>query len=511
MTAMPAPAHMDGIGNSHLQITTKSAEAQAYFDQGLNLLHCFWDYEAWRAFKEAARLDPDSAMAYWGIVESTKDYDAMEDDRVEALEKAEALLPNITEHERFYIRAARKQEDAGDSDKDKKPYVKEMEALIADYPGDIDARLFLSLSIMGDQKLYSQQILRNLLHEHPDSAAVNHYWIHAAEGTTRPEDALHSADVLGSLASSSGHMVHMPGHIYYRTGDYERARECFRASKATDEGYMKAQKVSTADDWNYPHNLSYLIAAEAEAGRYQEALATAATLQKIPANPFRARNSPNYVLTVGGSLVRLHLRFGRWQAAVDHPIDIGMSPDDAGSAAVAYRDGMLAYAKGMVALERDALSDAAAQSDALDSIQWRLHAEGKDDDEEKGNDPNPVLGVLEVASLDLRGNLRAREGKLDEAVRLLKKAVEKEKDTGYREPPQCSRPELESLGHVYLRARDWDHARETFEQELKQRPKSGFALRGVAMAYEGAGKTAEAERAREEFKRAWAHADADLQ
>ncbi len=115
MTEMGPPPRISGIGDSHFQITTKSEKAQAYFDQGLNLTHCFWDFEAYRAFKEAARLDPNAAMAYWGIVESVSDYKAMDDIKKAALEKAKALMDKASDHEQYYIRAQQaQQEDDGD-------------------------------------------------------------------------------------------------------------------------------------------------------------------------------------------------------------------------------------------------------------------------------------------------------------------------------------------------------------------------------------------------------------
>src|ERR1700687_2459794 len=140
MTEMPAPPRITGIGDSHLQITTKSAKAQAYFDQGLNLLHCFWDFEAYRAFKEAARLDPNAAMAYWGIAEAVSDYSAMEEIKKSALEKAKNLMDKASDHEQFYIRAQQAQRDEDNSPKN---YRGEMEALIDKYPDAIDAQLLL--------------------------------------------------------------------------------------------------------------------------------------------------------------------------------------------------------------------------------------------------------------------------------------------------------------------------------------------------------------------------------
>src|ERR1700733_11594471 len=144
MTEMSAPPMIVGIGDSHLEITTKSAKAQAYFDQGFNLLHCFWDFEAYRAFKEAARLDPDAAMAYWGIAEAIANYPAMEDAKKAALEKADSLMEKASDHEQYYIRAQKLQQDEDDGPKD---FRAEMEALIDKYPDDFDAKLILAIHL----------------------------------------------------------------------------------------------------------------------------------------------------------------------------------------------------------------------------------------------------------------------------------------------------------------------------------------------------------------------------
>jgi tetratricopeptide (TPR) repeat protein len=512
MTEMPPPPRITGIGDSHLEITTKSAKAQAYFDQGFNLLHCFWDFEAYRAFKEAARLDPNAAMAYWGIVEAIADYPAMEEIKKAALEKAQALMEKASDHEQYYIRAQQVKQDEDDGPKD---YRAEMEALIDKYPDDIDAKLLLAIhSDSGyakkdgrpeDDAIYARMLVQDVLAGHPNNAAAHHYRIHILEASTHPRDALADADALAKLAPSSGHMVHMPGHIYYRLGDYDRARQSFLESMKVDSDYMQREKIGTLDDWNYAHNLSYLIASDAEAGRLKEALEMAARLEKLPASPFLAKGTPVHAMTVGGTTARLNIRYGNWQAVVDHPIDLGFDPADAGAAAVAYRDGILAYAKGMLALSRKDLDGAARQSDALDAISWRLHAEnGKD------HDPAHVLNLLEMVSLDLRATLRSAQGKHEEAIELFGKALDKEKDVGYGEPPQYGRPELESLGFAYLGAGKWDQARKAFQDEMITRPASGHALYGIAQSYELAGDKRAAARAYAEFLAAWKNADPDL-
>jgi tetratricopeptide (TPR) repeat protein len=514
MTEMPPPPRIAGIGDSHLQITTKSAKAQAYFDQGLNLLHCFWDFEAYRAFKEAARLDPNAAMAYWGIVEAVSDYSAMEEIKSSALEKAKTLMDKASDHEQFYLRAQQAQHDEDNAPKN---YRGEMEALIDKYPDDIDAQLLLALHMdygydkadgtPRDNAIYSRALVQNVLTTHPNSAAAHHYRIHLLEASTHPQDALPDADVLTKLAPSSGHMVHMPGHIYYRLGDYDRARQSFLDSMKVDSDYMQREKVAALDDWNYAHNLSYLIASNAESGRLKEALDMAQRLEKLPANPFLAKGSPIHALTIGGTAARLNLRFGNWQAVINHPIELGIDPAAAGVTAVAYRDGVLAYAKGMLALSQKDFEAATHQSDALDAISWRLHAEGPQDDDNK---PDQVLRLLETVSLDLRGNLLSAQGKHVQAIELLQKAVDKEKDVGYGEPPQYGRPELESLGYGYLRAGKWDQARKAFQDEMLTRPVSGHALYGIALSYERQGDKKSTARAYDEFLAAWKNADADL-
>jgi tetratricopeptide (TPR) repeat protein len=512
MTEMSAPPRITGIGDSHLDITTKSAKAQAYFDQGFSLLHCFWDFEAYRAFKEAARLDPNAAMAYWGIAEAVTNYPAMEDIKKAALEKAQALMDKASDHEQYYIRAQKLQQDKDDGPED---YRAEMEALIDKYPDDLDAKLILAIHLSygyakkdgrpEDDAIYARMLVQDVLAGHPNNAAAHHYRIHILEASTHPQDALPDADALARLAPGSGHMVHMPGHIYYRLGEYDHARQSFLDSMKVDSDYMQREKVSTLDDWNYQHNLSYLIASDAESGRFKEALEMAARLDKLPANPFLAVGMPFHAMTVGATTTRLNIRYGNWQAVLDHPIDLGFAPEDAGPAAVAYRDGILAYARGMLALSRKDLDNASRESDALDAISWRLHAESGLE-----HDPEHVLDLLEMLSLDLRGDLKSTQGKSDEAIALLEKAVGKEKDVGYGEPPQYSRPELESLGFAYLRAGKWVEARKAFQDEMITRPASGHALYGIAQSYELAGDKNGAKRAYVEFLTAWKNADPDL-
>lgn len=514
LAKLPPPQKIEGIGQAHIPITTKSPQVQEWFDQGLALLHCFWHYEAERTFEQAVRLDPDCAMCEWGL-SLAADNEGDHDGAKAALARAKELAPKSSDREQRYIRATTEEQEKK-GEEAKQAYIHEMEALEAHYPDDLQAKLLLAGDLMSgyDSKgdpfaglLYAQSLLRNLLREYPDNAAANHYWIHAVEGGDHPEWALESAEKLGKLAPASGHVVHMPGHIFYRVGDYERAREIFLQAERVDRDYMDRQHVGIRDNWNYAHNLSYLIADCAEAGRYREALQHAAKLQGTADDPDGSTNPAFYILQVGSSSARLALRFGRWDDAIHQPMNFGVPDDKLGVATRGYRDGLVAYARGMQAAEAGDLGEASRQSDALDALLWRVSQEKV---EREGSGRDGVVKVLGTASLDLRGNLAAYRGDSDEMRRLLDEAVKHEQDLGYAEPPRYARPESESLGLALIRAKNYAAAREAFAQELRERPKTGFALYGIAVAWDKEGKSAEAAKAYGEFLDAWRNADRDL-
>ena len=512
LAKLTPPQRIEGIGQAHIPITTKTPQAQVWFDQGLALLHCFWFYEAERAFEQAVRLDPDCAMCHWGLFQAV-DSNGDHEQGMAELARAKELARHATDREQRYIRASSEQQEKKGDDADR-VFIKEMEALGDRYPDDLQAKLFLAAQLIdgydshGDPRpgaLYGQALLRNLLRDYPDNAAANHYWIHAVEGSGHPEWALESAEKLGKLAPGSGHVVHMPGHIFYRIGDYERARQIFLEARRVDSEYMEKQHVSVRDDWNYAHNLSYLIADCAEEGRYREALQHAGELQGLADNPDESDNPAFYILQIGSSSARLALRYGQWADAIQHPMNFGVPDDKLGVAARGYRDGLVAYARGMQAAGAGDPDQAERQSDALDALLWRLSQERIDADQEK-KVRDRVVKILGTASLDLRANL-ARGA---QTQRLFDQAIANERDLGYSEPPAYARPESESLGYALIRAAKYSEARDAFRKTLHERPKSGFALYGIALAWDREGNAVEASQAYREFLEAWKNADRDL-
>lgn len=519
VASLPAPALMKNIGSSEIKITTKSESAQKYFNQGLNLLHAFSDVEAYRAFREAARLDETCAMAYWGIYNSLgQNSQEMSDERAKALKKAIELMPQASDHEQYYIRAISLLAEQG---KGRPAWISEMEALIDKYPQDVEAKLLLANSLSSpassylpdgrprEGKLYGQAILKNLLVTHPNHIAVHHYWIHAVENGPRPEEALPSCEKLERLAPNSGHLLHMPGHIYYRLGKYEKARKTFLTSLDFDLKYMKEQKIHPINNWNYTHNLDYLVANSAEEGRYKEAAQYAKMLAAVPSDDARLKSTGLGYLLYGGytALTRLQMRFGLWNEAIKD-VQAALQNNPPQTLSEKYQAGILSYLKGMSAVEKGNAEEAEKSAQELQKIITELSTQKV----QQASDWyfGYASRVLAVHLLDLRGSVLSVEGKHVQAFNLLNEAIEKEKNLGYWEPPHYTRPVLESLGEAYTRAGEYKEAESAFERILKVRPNSGFALLGIARANAKADDKTKAAHFHKEFLKVWQNADKEL-
>ncbi len=517
--SLPAPPLMKNIGTSEIKITTKSEQAQKYFNQGLNLMHAFWDVEAYRAFREAARIDENCVMCYWGIYNALgQNSQEMAEERSAALKKSVELMRGVSDHEQFYIRAISLLAEQG---KGRAAWISEMEALIDKYPQDVEAKLLLANSLSSpassylpdgrprEGKLYGQAILKNLLVTNPEHLAVHHYWIHAVENGPRPEEALPSCEKIEKLAPNSGHLLHMPGHIYYRLGMYEKARKAFLKSLEFDLNYMSEQKIHPINNWNYTHNLDYLVANSAEEGRYKEAAKYAKMLAEVPSDDQRLKATGLGYLLYGGytALTRLQMRFGLWDEAVKEA-ESNLKNNSPVSLSEKYQAGILSYLKGMSAVEKSNAEEANKHALELEKVIQDLSAQ------KVAQASDWYFGyasrVLAVHILDLRGSILSVEGKHDEAIKLLNEAIEKEKNLGYWEPPHYTRPVLESLGAALIRAGKFAEARSAYERVLRLRPNSGFAYLDIAETYTKAGEKEKAAEFYRQFLKAWQNADKDL-
>jgi tetratricopeptide (TPR) repeat protein len=353
--------------------------------------------------------------------------------------------------------------------------------------------------------------------------------------------ALKSAALLASLAPNSGHMVHMPGHIFYRTGNYAEAEKWFAASMAVDEKYLAESRVSPDDDWNYVHNMMYAIANLMEQGKLMQANALSDHLSaargKLSATLYiwSARDQMARI----GQRLPVALRVGDWDAVLAM---LGQSSLGEGEKTVNLR--WLAaelgeYARGMKALEAGDAKAAREASDRLDAGLWREDRDNADkkDDKAKDDKPSgdaakdgavkkkdepprmpvtpdavagPLVKCLGIASLELRGGLLVVDGKLDEGKKLFAQAAIEEKKAGYHEPPFYIRPVGENEAAVLMRAKDYAGAKDAYEAALKERPNSGFGLYGLARVAEMKGDWAGAREGYAAFLKAWTTADETL-
>jgi hypothetical protein len=408
--SLPPPQKLTGIGNLHFPISSKNSETQVWFDQGINLVFDFWDYEANRAFEQAIRTDPNCAICHWALSESLGIHNQeVQGYAHDELLKAVSLRSHADKREKMYIDAA--QAESGsitgkyasrDGSEDHSKTI--LRQIVHKYPKDITARLLLAESLQdgydrdtgkarpGTAEMIT--ILQGILKEKPEDSAANHLWIHAVEASPHPEQALHSATVLADLAPSSGHMTHMPGHIFYRTGDYQRAQVSFDLSESVDETYMKTQHVAADDDWNYVHNLMYSIANLLEQGRMTQAAQVSSHL--IEARGTRA--STLYPWSTRDSITRLNpllpiaLRTGDWPhvesllATANPPATL----PNLQSLATA----LTAFAQGMQSLSRKDLEAAQKHSAELDAQLWRISQQidqqsAQQAAEEKAKDQKP--------------------------------------------------------------------------------------------------------------------------
>ncbi len=524
---LPVPQKMTGVGNVEMPITA-TPEAQMWFNQGLNLIHDFWDYESARAFEQAVRTDPQCAMCYWGLYQAESFYHGTAQDYAgQALAKAVSLQDHASERERLYIDATAAREAFRKGDRTM--FARQVELwrkLVREYPRDGEAKIFLAQVVDHKEDL---AILQSILKDDPENSAANHFYIHALEATDHAGQALHSAEILARLAPASGHMVHMPGHIFFRLGDYARADEAFEASMRVDEQYMREQHVDPDYDWNYVHNIMYAIANLMEEGKLKRATELSMRLTGARGE----LESTLYIYSVRDSISRLDprlpvaLRTADWTRVLE--LSKAVSPP-AGRPNLAFLARQLAlFASGMQAIEARDLSKADELSTRFDAGLWRM-SEPSGSSSRMQMTPGtstapagppklqvrpdallqPIVSILAVMSMELRGSLLASQGKAAEAGALFARAAKDEKDLGYREPPIYIRPVGETEGAAMTAVGDWAAARSAYARALIERPRSGFALYGIALSSEKAGNVEAAAKEYADFLTAWKDADPDL-
>jgi tetratricopeptide (TPR) repeat protein len=510
---LPTPKLMNGVGTSLLKIKTSSEMAQKYFSQGVSQLHCFWDFEAYRSFKEATKLDSTAIMPYWGILHTILfiDNEEFDEEKKIAVEKLKELSENAEGYQALYSKGIL------DYVETNKPegYIKQLENIVHQYPQDVDAKLFLALFNMSGYDehmdprkgtIYSEYLLRDLLVSNPENHGVHHYWIHQMENCC-PEEAIASANKLAALAPESGHIVHMPGHIYYKLGDYKKAHDQFIEAMKVDSTYMANQNIKEIDNWNYIHNLNYLLANCAQDGRYKEGLYYANRLEKMVAVADRVdmhRGAYFYQGIITPAI--MEMRFGFWDRAVEKFEKITDKDSLYGKASIDYKTAFSLFSSGMSAIKNNDITKAKSKLDQLDALFWRNSQ--LENEEDRINQYR--LKTLLVTSIELEGTILIAEKDYENGIQILEKAVKMEKDLGYSEPPYYPRPTLLSLGTAYSKMGDFKNAESSFEKILEKHPNSSLAYWSLMQLYKENGQLDNYETVKKKFENIIQYGDKDI-
>ncbi len=508
---------LEGLGDHHHEVTTRSERAQQFFDQGLKLTYGFNHQEALRAFKEAARLDPDCAMAYWGwaLVLGPNLNLPMRAEAVpqawEAVRLAVAHKDKVSERERDYIEALAKRyaENPGDDRSGlDRAYADAMRALHEKYPDDLDAATLYAAALMnlspwdywtpeGEPKENTATVLATLeavIARDPHHEGALHYSIHAVEPVDAPRGEA-AADALRGLAPGAGHLVHMPSHIYMQVGRYAEAYEANTLAVQADEGYITQCRAQGIYPLNYyPHNIHFLAWAAIMQGRSKEALGAS---RKVAAAVPRDMLGNDWGLFETFLSMPLYtmVRFGMWDTILDEPRPGKNTP---------YFRSIWHYARGMARVHGERPGKAAKDVAAIERLLARAPA------------AETMIGfanartLLTIARDVLAGELAAKQGRLEDAIRHLEAAVELEDGLLYNEPPDWYYPVRHTLGAVLLEAGRPAHAEAVYRRDLKRNRDNGFALFGLVESLKRQGKTEEAARLEAKLRTVWADADVQL-
>lgn len=511
-----------GLGSYGRRVSTSNAEAQRYFDQALTWTFSFNHDEAIRSYQRAAELDPNLAIAYWGIAFCNGPHinnPVMDEARAvsawEALKKAQAAAPHANRAERALIEALAARytdpsrppipytfEERAPHDK---AYADAMAKVYAEFPNDADIAALYGESLMDCRpwdlwdpvtrapRPETPKVLAALEHalrlnvRHP---GANHYYIHAVEASTRPDKAVAAANRLRALVPASGHMVHMPAHIDVRVGRWDLAAEQNRRAMRADTEYRRRSPAQGIYRIYMAHNDHFLAWTCMMMGRKEESLAAARhMIANIPEG--FAKDAAPFVDPMMLVEMEAMMRFGMWEEILRAPEPPAYHPITR-----AYRYFARASALAAQGKVADAEREQSLFTSAVASVPEKAMMA-----------QNPAHTVLDLASHVLAGEIAFRKGDTGTAVSELTRAVEIEDTLRYMEPPDWFQPARHSLGAVLLAAGRAGEAEKVYRADLERWPENGWSLFGLSQCVSGA----EAAAVEARFEKAWAHADTRIQ
>lgn len=512
---------LKGLEGIDFKITTRNKEAQAYFNQGMMLSFGFNHAEAARSFFEASRLDSTCAMAYWGYAYVLgPNYNAgMEEDNYQrayqACQKAIALAGNCTQKEKALIKAlAHRYTPEAPKDRSHldSAYAVAMKTVYNAYPTDPDVGALYEEALMDMHPwdLYEKKtkeprpwtpeivtVLERLIKQHPKHPGAPHFYIHAVEASKTPERGLASANLLLSLVPGSGHLVHMPAHIYIWTGDYHLGSLANLKAVKVDSAYVTACHAQGAYPLAYyPHNYHYLSATATFEGNSRLAWQAAKEVQRHTATDIMRQPGWGTLQHYYSIPYFIAVKFGMW----DSILAVKQVEND-----LTYPRAVLHYARGMAYLGKKDITKA-------ESELHRLKELAKDSVLKEVTiwDINSADDIVQIAVSVLSAEIHQSKKEYTKAIASYRQAIAIEDDLNYDEPPDWFFSVRHHLGTALLQAGKYAEAEKIFQEDLNTWKENGWALFGLHHALQKQGKDAEAQLAKDRFSKAWQYADFSL-
>jgi tetratricopeptide (TPR) repeat protein len=513
----------EGMGNFHRAITTASPDAQKYFDQGMVLAFGFNHAESIRSFKAAQKLDPTCAMCFWGEalatgpnINVTSNGNAImsDDDRraaFSAINKANDFKENASPSEKALIEALRTRYN-GDPSTDRKPldiaYANAMGAYVAAHPDDDDAAAIYAEAWMntmpwdywsdnGDPKpdtVKAIESLERILERSPNHPLALHLYIHAVEASSDPGRAEDEADRLSNLVPGSGHLVHMPAHIYWRVGRYDDAAKANITAASLDEEYIAACNAQGFyPALYYPHNIHFLWAAASMSGQSNMAIESAKKVaDNVHLEQIEAFPTIEFFKTIP---ILSQTQFGKW----DDILASTKPPEN-----LDYSNAIWHYARGVAFTRKGDMQAAAKERAALAQVKDSVQISFMDSAD------YPASVLLNIADNLLQGEIAMASNNFEGAAGQFQNAVALQDELPYMEPPFWYYPTRQSLGEAYLAAGQFDKAEATYRKDLKDYPRNGWSMFGLVQSLKGQGKSEEAAAAQSKFDTIWSKADIEI-
>jgi len=504
----------EGFGDYHRAMTTESAKAQALFDQGMQLMYGFNHDEAIRSFHAAADADPNAAMPWWGIAYShginINDPEMGEERSRLAREAADQALErtaNATPIEKALIQAVSERyefpapEDRSSLDQ---AFADAMEKAYDSFPKDPEIGTLFADSLMNLQPWdYWEndgapkgrineivEVLEATLETFPEHPGANHFYIHAVEASQNPDRAITAADTLRTLVPGSGHLVHMPSHIYVRVGRYSDAVESNADAVEADRAYFENAPEPAMYAIYYAHNLHFLSYAAMMSGQFENAMRAARDLERdMPEEALR--EFAGLIEGIMPSTLHTLIRFGRWEAILEEP-----AYEDYRLVSNAVRYYARSIACSALGKTTQARQEMTAFNEAVAKVpdDWYIFN-------------NPVSKVLPIARAMIEGELLWREGDKEKAFAKLRKGIQEEDALVYDEPPGWMLPVRHALGALLMADGRAVEAESVYREDLIRNRNNGWGLIGLQQSLRAQGKYAEAAALDSKINLAWEKAD----